>query len=47
MDYMREFDQGAKLVIKSDQEPAYVKVAGRRTNVPKYNISFGKLKLTG
>ena len=46
-EYTREFDQGTKLVIKSDQEPAYVRVAGLRTRIPKYNISFGKLKLTG
>ena len=47
MEYTREFDQSAKLVIKSDQEPAYVRVASRRINVPKYSISFGKFKLTG
>ena len=46
-EYMREFDQTTKLVIKSNKEPAYVKVAGRKTSVPKYNILFGKLKLTG
>ncbi|KAN0094933.1 hypothetical protein V8E55_003220 [Tylopilus felleus] len=46
-EFAREFDQTTKLVIKSDQEPAYVRVGGRRTNIPKYNISFGKLKLTG
>ena len=46
-EYTREFDQTTKLVIKNDKDPAYVKVAGRRINVPKYNISFGNLKLTG
>ena len=46
-EFAREFDRTTKLVIKSDQEPAYVRVGGRRTNIPKYNISFGKLKLTG
>ena len=46
-EFTREFDQTTKLVIKSDQEFAYVKVAGRKANLPKYNISFGKLKLTG
>ena len=46
-EYTREFDQATKLIIKSDQEPAYVRVAGLKTRVPKYNISFGKLKLTG
>jgi len=46
-DFTREFDQTTKLVIKSDQEPAYLRVGDRRTNSPKYKISFGKLKLTG
>jgi hypothetical protein len=46
-EFTREFDQTTKLVIKSDQEPAYIRVGGRRTNSPKYNIAFGKLKLTG
>ena len=46
-EYTREFDQTTKLVIKSNKEPAYVRVAGRKISVPKYNISFGKLKLTG
>jgi len=46
-EFTREFDQTTKLVIKSDQEPAYLRVGGRRTNSPKHNISFGKLKLTG
>ncbi|KAF8545913.1 hypothetical protein OG21DRAFT_1502123 [Imleria badia] len=46
-EFTREFDQTTKLVIKSDQESAYLKVGGRRTNNPKYNIRFGKLKLMG
>ncbi|KAF8552294.1 hypothetical protein OG21DRAFT_1511667 [Imleria badia] len=46
-EFTREFDQSTKLVIKSDQEPAYLRVGGRRTNNSQYNISFGKLKLTG
>jgi hypothetical protein len=46
-EFTREFDQTTKLVIKSDQEPAYLRVGGRRTNSPKYNISSGKLKFTG
>ena len=46
-EFTREFDQVTKLVIKSDQEPAYIRVAGRRTNDPEYSISTGKLKLTG
>ena len=41
------FDRTTKLLIKSDQEPAYIRVGGRRTNSAKYNISLGKLKLTG
>ena len=44
---MREFDQSMKLVIKSDQELAYVRVAGQRTSVLKYNITHRRLKLTG
>ena len=47
MEYTREFDQATKLIIKSDQEPAYVRVGSLKTRAPKYNISFGKLKLTG
>ena len=46
-EFTREFDQTTKLIIKNDQEPAYIRVGGRRTSSPKYNISFGKLKLTG
>ncbi|KAI9459980.1 hypothetical protein HD554DRAFT_1602525 [Boletus coccyginus] len=46
-EFTREFDQKTKLVIKSDQEPAYVKVGGRRTTSKEYGIFFGKLKLTG
>ncbi|KAN0094954.1 hypothetical protein V8E55_003241 [Tylopilus felleus] len=46
-EFTREFDQTTKLVIKSDQEPAYIRVGNRRTNSPKYSISFGKLKFTG
>ena len=46
-EFTREFDQTTKLLIKSDQEPAYIRVGGRRTSSPKYGISFGKLKLTG
>ena len=46
-DFTREFDRTTKLVIKSDQEPAYLRVGDRRTNSPKYKIAFGKLKLTG
>ena len=46
-EFTREFDHTTKLVIKSDQEPAYLRVGGRRTNSKAHNISFGKLKLTG
>ncbi|KAG6375698.1 hypothetical protein JVT61DRAFT_3273 [Boletus reticuloceps] len=46
-EFTHEFEQSTKLVIKSDQEPAYVRVGGRRCNNPTYKISFGKLKLTG
>jgi hypothetical protein len=46
-EFTREFDQTTKLIIKSDQEPAYLRVGGRRTNSLKHNISHGKLKLTG
>ena len=42
-----KFDQTMMHVIKSDKEPAYIRVAGRGTNIPQYNISTGKLKLTG
>ena len=42
-EFTRKFDQATKFVIKSDQEPAYVRVAPRRTNSPKYNITLGKL----
>ena len=46
-EFTREFDQTTKLVIKSDQEPAYLRVGGRRTNSKTHSITFGKLKLTG
>ena len=46
-EFTRDFDQTTKLVIKSDQESAYVRVGGLRTNSKKHSISFGKLKLTG
>ena len=46
-EFIREFDQTTKLVIKSDQEPEYLRVGGRRTHSLKHNISHGKLKLTG
>jgi len=46
-EFAREFDQTTKLIIKSDQEPVYIRVGGRRTASPQYNISYGKLKLTG
>jgi len=46
-EFTREFDKTTKLIIKSDQEPAYLRVGGRRTNSKKYSISSGKLKLTG
>ena len=46
-EFTREFDQTTKLVIKNDQEPAYVRVATRRYNNRRYNISMGNLRLTG
>ncbi|KAI9572586.1 hypothetical protein HD554DRAFT_2202484 [Boletus coccyginus] len=46
-EFTREFDKTTKLIIKSDQEPAYLRVGERRTNSKEYRISFGKLKLTG
>jgi len=46
-EFTREFDQRTKLVIKNDQESAYVGVGGLRTNSKKHRVAFGKLKLTG
>ena len=46
-EFTREFDQTTKLVIRSDQEPAYIRVASCRYNNAKYGVSFGKLKLSG
>ncbi|KAN0094942.1 hypothetical protein V8E55_003229 [Tylopilus felleus] len=46
-EFTREFDQTTKLVIKNNQEPAYVRVATRRYNNRRYNISMGNLRLTG
>ncbi|KAG9313675.1 hypothetical protein JVU11DRAFT_6020 [Chiua virens] len=46
-EFTREFDQSTKLIIKTDQEPAYVRVAGRRYTNSKYGISAGKLRLSG
>ncbi|KAN0094963.1 hypothetical protein V8E55_003250 [Tylopilus felleus] len=46
-EFTRKFDQATKLVIKSDQEPAYVRVGPRRTNSPKYNITLGNAEVTG
>ena len=46
-EFTREFDQVTIHLIDTDQEPAYIRVAGRRTNIPKYSISTGRLKLTG
>ncbi|KAG9312582.1 hypothetical protein JVU11DRAFT_6979 [Chiua virens] len=46
-EFTREFDQSTKAVIKSDQEPAYVRVAGYRYTNAKYGIKFGKLQLSG
>ncbi|KAG9307937.1 hypothetical protein JVU11DRAFT_12878 [Chiua virens] len=43
----REFDQSTKLIIKSDREPVYIRVAGRRYSNAKYGIRFGKLQLSG
>ena len=45
--FAREFDTSTKLLIKSDQEPAYIRVADRRYNNPKYSIALGRLKLSG
>ena len=47
IEFTREFDHSTKLVIKSDQEPAYVEVADRNYNNARYNIEFGKLELSG
>ncbi|KAG9308038.1 hypothetical protein JVU11DRAFT_12605 [Chiua virens] len=46
-EFTREFEQSTMLIIKSDQEPVYVRVAGRRYANAKYNITSGKLKLSG
>ncbi|KAI9569174.1 hypothetical protein HD554DRAFT_2254112 [Boletus coccyginus] len=46
-EFTREFDKTMKLIIKSDQEPAYLRVGGHRTKSVEYNISSGKLKLSG
>ena len=46
-EFTREFDNSTKLVIKSDQEPAYVRVASRNYNNTRYDIKFGKLELSG
>jgi len=46
-EFTREFDETTKLIIKSDREPVYLRVGGRRTNSAKHNITFGKLKLSG
>ena len=45
--FTREFDQTTKLVIESDQEPVYLKVADRRTSNSSYCITSGRLKLSG
>ncbi|KAN0086227.1 hypothetical protein V8E55_007361 [Tylopilus felleus] len=45
--FTREFDETTKLVIDSDQEPAYVRVAGRRTHSSRHCIISGQLKLSG
>ncbi|KAG9319002.1 hypothetical protein JVU11DRAFT_1122 [Chiua virens] len=45
--FAHEFDRSTKLIVKSDQEPAFVRVAGLRYNNAKYGIKFGKLKLSG
>ncbi|KAF8549070.1 hypothetical protein OG21DRAFT_1515573 [Imleria badia] len=42
-----EFRQGTKLIIETDQDPTSLRVDRRRSNNPKYNIAFGKLKLMG
>ena len=47
IEFTREFDHLTKLVIKSDQEPVYVEVAGRNYNNARYNIESGKLELSG
>ena len=43
----RKFDQTTKLIIESDREPAYIKVASYCTNSARYCISSGDLKLSG
>ncbi|KAN0086229.1 hypothetical protein V8E55_007363, partial [Tylopilus felleus] len=45
--FTRKFDETTKLVIESDQEPAYVSLAGRRINSQRYCISSGQLTLSG
>ena len=45
--FVWEFDTSTKLLIKSDQEPAYIRVADHRYNDREYSIAFGWLKLSG
>ena len=42
-----EFDEKTKHIIGSDRELAYIKVAGRRTDIPRYCILAGNLQLSG
>ncbi|KAN0086237.1 hypothetical protein V8E55_007371 [Tylopilus felleus] len=45
--FTQKFDRTAKLVIESDQKPAYIQIVGRRTHSSRHCVLSGELKLSG